>query len=444
METQKEEETKKPIISLSELNILEKKEHIISKCYYHHFQDVKNNEKLNTPIKIDKYYEFDNQKNKELDSIFKHSKLNIKSINKYGFLKKGKFYNISNDTCNIYNDKMNIINKIKIDSRSEIISVTELNNNDLIILSYIKNPEKIENNDNEEEDYYYDEGDKSYYELLIYRMKDNNYSLSQKIQESIKGYGRKYAISGMDDYPVEYYINFIKEISGNRFFVVSNYGFKIYSLNEKNEFFLTLKTGHSEVIRNITEINENKFIFSTDFFDNTVLGGPSYSQLIIELIELEKISEEKIKLLKFSEKCEKILYYASSGINHYFSDFLILKNKYLIILLDFKYILIFDFNGKLLKRYEISKYEEKKLDFYQFFKRDVNIIKWDSIEENKFLYLFDDNIFLIELNEDEKENIDLKIISHSCFKNGKHLKKINDKINKFYSSDEKNKSIYLY
>ena len=349
---------------------------------------------------------------------------------------------------------MNIINKIKIESRSDIISVTELNNNDLIILSYIKNPEEIknneENNDNEEEGYYYDEEiDKSYYELLIYRKKDNNYSLSQKIKENIEGYGQKYGISGMDDYPIGYYINFIKEISGNRFFVVSNYGFKIYSLNEKSEFFLTLKTSHSETIANITEINENKFIFCTDFFDNTVLGGPSYSQLIIELIELEKISEEKlkkekIKSLKFSEKCEKILYYASSGIKHYFSDFLIVKNKYLIILLDYKYILIFDFNGKLFKRYEISKYEEKKLDFYQYFKRDANIIEWDSVEENKFLYLIDDNIFLIELNEDEKENIYLKIISHSCFKNGKHLKKINDEANKFYSSDQKNGSIYLY
>ena len=135
METKKEVETKKPIISLSELNILEKKEHIISKVYYHHFQDVKNNEKLDTPIKIDKYYEFDNQKNKGLDSVFKQPKLNIKSINKYGFLKKGKYYNISNDTFNIYDKKMNIINKIKIESRSDIISVTELNNNDLIILS---------------------------------------------------------------------------------------------------------------------------------------------------------------------------------------------------------------------------------------------------------------------------------------------------------------------
>ena len=84
------------------------------------------------------------------------------------------------------------------------------------------------------------------------------------------------------------------------------------------------------------------------------------------------------------------------------------------------------------------------MGFLQFFERHVNIQKWNSNEENKFLYLIDDNIFLIELNEDEKENISLKIIGHSCFEIGKYLFKINDENNKFYSSDEKNHFIYLY
>ena len=126
-------------------------------------------------------------------------------------------------------------------------------------------------------------------------MKDNNYILSQKIKENIHGCGVKYEISGMDDYPEPYYIIFIEEISGNRIFLASNYGFKIYSLNEKNEFVLTLKAHHSETLKSITEINENKFIFCTDFSDRTVLGGPCYNEFIMEFIELEKITEEKLK-----------------------------------------------------------------------------------------------------------------------------------------------------
>ena len=84
------------------------------------------------------------------------------------------------------------------------------------------------------------------------------------------------------------------------------------------------------------------------------------------------------------------------------------------------------------------------MDFLKFYERHVNIQKWDSNEENKFLYLIDNDVFLMELNDDEKENISLKIIGHSCFANGKYLFKINDQNNKFYSSYEKNNSIYLY
>ena len=41
--------------------------------------------------------------------------------------------------------------------------------------------------------------------------------------------------SGCRVFPKSYSAQFIKEISGNRFILVSNYGYKIYSLNEKNE-----------------------------------------------------------------------------------------------------------------------------------------------------------------------------------------------------------------
>lgn len=35
----------------------------------------------------------------------------------------------------------------------------------------------------------------------------------------------------------KYYPLYLKEISNNKFFCVSNYGIKLFSLNEKNEYF---------------------------------------------------------------------------------------------------------------------------------------------------------------------------------------------------------------
>ena len=55
-------------------------------------------------------------------------------------------------------------------------------------------------------------------------------------------------------------MDFLKEISGNRFFCISNYGFKIYSLNKKNEYSLILLIDHLNGIQIINEINENTFI----------------------------------------------------------------------------------------------------------------------------------------------------------------------------------------
>ena len=58
MEEKKEEETKKPIISVSELNILEKKKHNVNLNYYKHLKDVKKNEKFNKYEEKKKKYNF--------------------------------------------------------------------------------------------------------------------------------------------------------------------------------------------------------------------------------------------------------------------------------------------------------------------------------------------------------------------------------------------------
>ena len=44
---------------------------------------------------------------------------------------------------------------------------------------------------------------------------------------------------------------------------ISNYGIRLYSLNNKNQYSLVLMDTHLEDIDKIYEINENNYIFCT-------------------------------------------------------------------------------------------------------------------------------------------------------------------------------------
>ena len=57
--------------------------------------------------------------------------------------------------------------------------------------------------------------------------------------------------SGCYVYPKTYEALYIKEISGNRFICVSNYGFKIFALNNKNEYSLVLIEIYHDSIKKI-------------------------------------------------------------------------------------------------------------------------------------------------------------------------------------------------
>ena len=116
-----------------------------------------------------------------------------------------------------------------------LISAIQLNNNDLVLALKIKE----------------EKGWKYKFELWIYRLKNEEYSLFQKIAENMKGYALQYSRSGCEFEPKNYRVNSLKEISGNRFICINNYGFKIYSLDEKNEYYLLLLYEHSEKIKNI-------------------------------------------------------------------------------------------------------------------------------------------------------------------------------------------------
>ena len=95
--------------------------------------------------------------------------------------------------------------------------------------------------------------------------------------------------------PKTYDTEFIKEISGNRFICVSNYGFKMYSLNEKNEYTVTLLEWYYDDLETIVELDKNSFIFCSRINIKASLSGPPCNELIIEKIDLRAITKEEIK-----------------------------------------------------------------------------------------------------------------------------------------------------
>ena len=265
-------------------------------------EDSKNEEsdKKEENLKNNKYYQIDVEKQKELENVFgqvkAYLKLNV-NLKKYfiGYEKSGKIpdilfdikkIDVNNNIFTLFDEKK-LSKEIEIKIPYNILYIEKLDNKDLIFLVF-----KEKN-----------------YELLVYRFmpeqKEENkkYVLSQTIKESIEGYKQRYIHRDTNfddedegkDEPIEYNSYYIKCISGNRFFSVSNYGFKMYVLNEKKEYELVLlKT--FEKISFIQEINKNKFIFGLNL--RTVHGygfcGNAYTvynNLLlykVDLIEYDK------------------------------------------------------------------------------------------------------------------------------------------------------------
>jgi len=396
-----------------------------------------------------KFYQIDNKKNKELEQIFNQIKLKINFNSKPNILRDGKFYTISNGCCTIYNENLfNKLYEIKFEENINVTSAIQLDNKDLVFLT--------EN------------------QLIIYRLKNGKYILFQKIDENKAGYRSQNSYSGCFAYPKNYKAGFIKDISENRFICGSNYGFKIYSLNEKNEYSIVLLESYSEGQKIILELDKDNFIFCTKIECGDSLGGPAHNILVIDKIYLKtitkeekekklnnfnqrdyyndndydlygprnpkptkKITEENVKSvigsLKYTFNANRFFEYSKYGSHHYFKGYTILKNKFLIIGID-NNILIFDIlSGKQLKRYILLLEGENN-----WFISTANIKKWNNNNDNEFLINCFGNIILFELTN----NNELKIISQSYFKDIISLKRLDEKNNKFYD-DGSNENSYF-
>ena len=249
----------------------------------------------------------------------------------------------------------------------------------------------------------------------------------------------------------------------------------MYALNEKKEYELILVEPY-EKIDFIYEIDENKFIFGLNLRSVKGFGwcGNSYScyyNLFLNKIELKNIDKKENKSnnnnldnLKLKEKLKfsfisQTMFQANFSsdleydIKDHFTDFVILRNKFFIIMIKFS---IFIFNmetGKEIKRFEIKVDDFKIEDSYffkdnycRYFKTDIK--KWDAPENNEFILLVNNNVILFKLNEENSSKISLNILNYGyfpqlLFKNT-NLKKINNQNNKFYGCKQYSNDILFY
>ena len=410
-------------------------------------EEIKRNANKFKEESMQRDYKIDNEKAEELEPIFKQIKLKIYFDSKPKILRDGKFYIISKGILLIYDNRFfNKLHEIKLENNCNYTSVIQLDNQDLILFS-----ESV---------------------LKIYRLINEKFVIVQKIEDNKDGYPMQMEFSGCMVYPKSYKAEFIKEISGNRFILVSNYGYKIYSLNEKNEYSITLLEEYHDGLETIIELDKNNFIFLSRIECGASLGGPSYNVLVIDKIKLEEISNsekiEKLKKikegdyydnegeffgyrnkksakklsegeiknfiesLKYTHIKQELLDYSVYASHHYFVGNAILKNKFFIVAID-NNILIYDIrSGKQLKRYEILLYGEDNL-----YKCRANIKKLNNNNDNEFILNLGCNIVMFELID----NYELKVINQIFFKNVKNLKILDEKTNKYYDDyKDKNKN----
>ena len=418
-------------------------------------------EKKNKLIKqsLELYKKIDNQKMKELVSAFNQITLKVIFNGEPKILREGIFYTLSHSCFKMYDSKY-FKKLLEIKFNSLIISAIQLDNNDLIFAC----------------------SDYDIFQILVYRLKEKQYFEIQKIIENGLGFQARYGnhgFCGNTAYKIKYKIDDLKAISRNRFICISNYGLKIYSLNENNKYSLVLLQEHLNDVKIIHEINNNKFILCTKKnLDDTYRKN---DKIIIEIVELKEITKQElndklielnnygyhlksrlfgyymfdndinekdeniykdklpkyIELLKLSCSFNEIIKLEKRHKRFHLSNYIIIKKKYFMVLIDNSIFIIDLFNGNLIKKYEILINLILNGNDSLFIYKLINIQKWNNPEDNEFIIFIEKNIILFELNEDENGVVNLKILNYSYFPNIDNgtFEKLSEKANKFYSQE---------
>ena len=382
-------------------------------------------EKKNKLIKqsLELYNKIDKQKMKELVSAFNQITLKVIFNGEPKILREGIFYTLSDNCFKMYDSKY-FKKLLEIKFNSLIISAIQLDNNDLIFAC----------------------SDYGIFQILVYRLKDKQYFEIQKIIENGLGFQARYGnhgFCGNTAYKIKYKIDDLKAISRNRFICISNYGLKIYSLNENNEYSLVLLQEHLNDVKIIHEINNNKFIFCTKKNLNDTYR--KNDKIIIEIVELKEITKQELndKLIELNnygyQSCSfnEIIKLEKRHKRFHLSNYIIIKKKYFMVLIDNSIFIIDLFNGNLIKKYEILINLIFNGNDSLFIYKLMGIQKWNNPEDNEFIIFIEKNIILFELNEDENGVVNLKILNYSYFPNIDNgtFEKMSEKTNKFYSQE---------
>ena len=342
----------------------------------------------------------------------------------------GKIGVLNKNIFTIYdNYKFEFLSKIEFEDKFNIISVIELDNKSKDLILAVSTPTSIN----------------IIYQILIYKFEDKKYSLFQRIVDNKKAFGDN-NLNGLLIREKDYILQWIKKLSGNRFMVISNYGIKIYFLNENIHYIYyscILINRHINNIKKIYEINKNELFLISKIKIEKSFRGKEHEEVLIEKLELklEIKNESKNDLSSFYLKSsyKRLQEYTSNNIPKYnLSDIVILLKKYIVIMVGNELLIFNLLNELFMYKFNII---EDKLDNDSFFIGDFNcnILKWNCKEDNKFLILRNKRIIQCELNEviykDKKFknliSIDIKITASNNLPCNKIIKTDNEK-NLFY------------
>ena len=209
---------------------------------------------------------FLDKKNKEKKKLKATGKINNELL--YKFL----VYN----TCLII-DKKSDKTISKLQFKNEILSIIYLDNKDLIFEQKNK--------------------------ILIYRIIENKYCFLQEIDIGKGDYADQeiitfYGCTGNDKFKKRYEFYNIHKIKENRFILCSNYGLKFYGQNEENKKYEIIYTylfnyENIQSIKNIDEINPNKFSVKAEIYVGTSMSGPAHLRDETYLIKINKEEEKE-------------------------------------------------------------------------------------------------------------------------------------------------------
>lgn len=326
------------------------------------------------------YEEIDELSMKKIEKTFKTFKLKV-YLSDPLFIGESKVGLMKSNCFIIYdNFQFNILYEIKLGKEDKIISIVELDNKDLILLNARNRKYTDQNN------------------ILIYRLINNNYTFIQNIE--IK----------------ENYSYQIQKLSNNQFIVIFRFKIEIYSLKENKLYSFDLDCRNLSSIKNIYEINEREIIITRKEREMWTCGVGEVDNLYIQKLTISK---------SFDKSFLKDIFKIDDFKGHYFSDYVILKNKYYLMIID-SYFFIYNFLTNTFIKECGNKSEIG----------GNNIIEWNCKDNNEFLLIKDHSITLFKLNEIDLNNnssIELNIIA--CIKINcpyTNFKKIGNQ-NKFYT-----------